>query len=469
MAAASNQSYQYDVCFSFAGENRAYVEQVATELRKAGVSIFYDLYEQTNLWGKDLYVHLDEVYRHRAKYCVMFISEHYSRKLWTNHERRSAQARAFSENREYILPVRFDHTEVPGLPPTVGYLSLDNLSPAELASLIKQKLDENVDEEKPNAAPQHAAQAAVAEPAQSPLEKLQTYIVDDRHRIALYQLVVDQREALVAQLSEEEFPLAGAATIDDIQARMHKYEALVVPVLDFFVAGCRWSTPNQFSLWTDFIQRVADSNGRRTGQFNPILAKLRLYPALLFTYAAGIVCVADNRYPMLHNLFNTNITEKDTDEEIALSRALSVHNILSNDVFNKFPGYERYYVPFNEYLFRFFQEPLRTYFIDERRYETAFDRFEIMLALVHAHLRDKEYRQRYGDDGGFGGIWGPLGRFAWKVAHDRKSPLARIGIEAQDASAQWPPIAAGMFDGSLDRFTQIHQAITENASRIARF
>lgn len=99
MAAASNQSYQYDVCFSFAGENRAYVEQVATELRKAGVSIFYDLYEQTNLWGKDLYVHLDEVYRHRAKYCVMFISEHYSRKLWTNHERRSAQARAFSENR----------------------------------------------------------------------------------------------------------------------------------------------------------------------------------------------------------------------------------------------------------------------------------------------------------------------------------------------------------------------------------
>src|SRR5439155_17461115 len=95
-------AFEYDVCLSFAGENRSYVTRVATYLRAKGARVFYDLYEQTTLWGKDLYAHLDDIYRNKARFCVMFISEAYGRKLWTNHERQSAQARAFHSNQEYI-------------------------------------------------------------------------------------------------------------------------------------------------------------------------------------------------------------------------------------------------------------------------------------------------------------------------------------------------------------------------------
>jgi hypothetical protein len=125
---------------SFAGEDRAYAERVATALRRRGIRVFYDRYEQVELWGKDLYSHLDYVYRHSARYCVLFISAAYGEKLWTNHERRSAQARAFSENKEYVLPVRFDDTEIPGLAPTVGYLDVCRLNPRDLASRIVEKL-----------------------------------------------------------------------------------------------------------------------------------------------------------------------------------------------------------------------------------------------------------------------------------------------------------------------------------------
>src|SRR5690348_10215742 len=114
----------YDVALSFAGEDREYVDQVATYLRRAGVEVFYDKYEQVDLWGKDLYEHLSDVYQNRARYTVMFVSRPYAEKLWPRHERRGAQARAFRECREYILPARFDDTEVPGLPKTVGYLDL---------------------------------------------------------------------------------------------------------------------------------------------------------------------------------------------------------------------------------------------------------------------------------------------------------------------------------------------------------
>lgn len=134
--------FEYDVCLSFAGEDRDYVSQTAHILRNKGIRVFYDEYEEAELWGKDLYAHLHEVYSSFARYCVVFISQHYAKKLWTNHERRAAQERAFKESTEYILPARFDDTRVPGLPDTVGYINLKNRTPDSLADLISEKLGE---------------------------------------------------------------------------------------------------------------------------------------------------------------------------------------------------------------------------------------------------------------------------------------------------------------------------------------
>ena len=47
-----SQRYRYDVALSFAGEDRHYVERVAKELQRRGIRVFYDKYEQTELWGK---------------------------------------------------------------------------------------------------------------------------------------------------------------------------------------------------------------------------------------------------------------------------------------------------------------------------------------------------------------------------------------------------------------------------------
>jgi len=132
--------HRYDIALSFAGENRAIVENYAILLTQKKVVVFYDKNEQADLWGKDLYEKLDEIYRKQAKFCVIFISEHYAQKLWTTHERKSAQARAFVENREYILPVKLDDTELPGLRETVGYIDLRKMSISDLVHLTLQKL-----------------------------------------------------------------------------------------------------------------------------------------------------------------------------------------------------------------------------------------------------------------------------------------------------------------------------------------
>ena len=134
------REFAYDVGLSFAGEQRDYVESVADALRSRGISVFLDKYERAALWGKNLYEHLCDVYQNRCRYCILFVSADYARKVWTNHERKSAQARAISEKSEYILPARFDDTEVDGLLKTISYIDLRETSPDELVEITVAKI-----------------------------------------------------------------------------------------------------------------------------------------------------------------------------------------------------------------------------------------------------------------------------------------------------------------------------------------
>ena len=137
-AVPENEDYQ--VALSFAGEQRDYVEEVARHLAARSIAVFYDGFEAAQLWGKDGAEAFHEVYSARATYVVMFISKDYADKAWTRHERRSALSRMLKEEEEYILPVRFDDTPIPGLSDTTLYLNADDFSPAELSAEIAKKL-----------------------------------------------------------------------------------------------------------------------------------------------------------------------------------------------------------------------------------------------------------------------------------------------------------------------------------------
>lgn len=135
---------KYDVALSFAGEDRKYADDLARLLQAAGLSVFYDLFEQHTLWGKDLYSYLAEIYRDQARFVVLFASESYVRKAWTKHERMHAQARAFSQDDEYILPLRIDDTAIPGIPETMGFIDLRQHTISEVVTLIERKLGRGV-------------------------------------------------------------------------------------------------------------------------------------------------------------------------------------------------------------------------------------------------------------------------------------------------------------------------------------
>lgn len=132
--------FEYDVAVSFAGENRATAERFAELLKAEGFSVFYDFWNKADLWGRNLYLHLAEVYSKKARYCVMFLSAAYAKKAWPRHEMQAAQERAFRENEEYILPVRIDDTALPGIGETVAYLDLRRETIEEVAQIAAEKI-----------------------------------------------------------------------------------------------------------------------------------------------------------------------------------------------------------------------------------------------------------------------------------------------------------------------------------------
>ena len=138
--ASEEPTYEFDVAVSFAGEDRELVEEIVSRLKDAGVRVFYDTDYQAAMWGEDLVEYLDQVYRLKARYAIMFISRFYAEKMWTRHERRSALARALEQRSAYVLPVRLDSTALEGLRPTLGYLDARLVGPDGIVSATLAKL-----------------------------------------------------------------------------------------------------------------------------------------------------------------------------------------------------------------------------------------------------------------------------------------------------------------------------------------
>ena len=135
--------HSFDVALSFSGAQRVFVSEVAGHLKTLGVKVFFDEFGKSGLWGANLVEEFQEIYEHRSRYVVIFVSVEYLESKWTSLERRSAIDGAMTRNQQRVLPVRFDDVALPGLSSSVGYLSASEYSTAALASLIAKKVSES--------------------------------------------------------------------------------------------------------------------------------------------------------------------------------------------------------------------------------------------------------------------------------------------------------------------------------------
>ncbi len=132
---------KYDVAISFAREDSVPAEALASALKRLGVSVYYYRFEKGKGLGTDLHLKLIDIFQNQSRYCVILTSKHYLNE-WTEIEFAAAWARKITNReKDYILPVRLDNTDIPGLLPTTEYLEWPPEDEESIARAIANKLN----------------------------------------------------------------------------------------------------------------------------------------------------------------------------------------------------------------------------------------------------------------------------------------------------------------------------------------
>jgi hypothetical protein len=273
---------------------------------------------------------------------------------------------------------------------------------------------------------------------------LKRYLPDPGARIRLHDLVHDETERLVAQLTNSAFPAeTNLAAAEEVQRRVTRYDALTETLRSILITGCYWGDRVQIPIWVACLQRVANANDPTSG-FTYLLA-LRRYPALVLLYAAGLAAVAAGRYDTLTALLIEPQVRDDNYKRRPICSEIFPDGVMKQDIGWVLAGMNRHFTPVSEHLFALFRDPMREYKPGKDDYERTFDRFEYLLGLVHADIK----RRVYDNDK----LIGPVGCFAWRGRHSLGQSGIRKEIqeELDAAAANWPPIKAGLFGGSFER------------------
>lgn len=269
------------------------------------------------------------------------------------------------------------------------------------------------------------------------------YLVDPAFRIRLRDLVHDETEQLYGELRNLDF-CAGmdGNAVKPIGDQARTYEALTETLQAILVTGCYWGDQEHAKLWVGVMERIAQSPTNARGSYFP------LFPALFIFYSAGLAAIAAENYEVLAVLLTKPVLQVN-DESRPLVQFLYPSKIANQNSAQCLPGMDRHHTPMSDYLHERLPSSLKDFLLDEKNFDRAFNRLEYLISLVFCDLRLKAG----------GRVWGPLGRFGWQGCYGGQKPICVIfDEEIAVQGSEWPPLRAGLFDGSIERLKEVKTA-----------
>jgi hypothetical protein len=135
--------HDFEVALSFPGEARALIEPIVVALeREIGPNAyFYDSNYVSQLARPSLDMLLQDIYGHRSKLVVVFLSGDYQRKEWCSIEFRAVQEIIMKRDRKKIMFVKMDDGPVDGVFKTDGFVDGRKFSPEDIARFIQERIE----------------------------------------------------------------------------------------------------------------------------------------------------------------------------------------------------------------------------------------------------------------------------------------------------------------------------------------
>ena len=254
---------------------------------------------------------------------------------------------------------------------------------------------------------------------------VQELLGDERHRLKLYEAVAAEVRRVLNSTTDDSLPLQGPWSEDAFKDRVTKYDGLLRDLVRVQALLGFWGMSAPVRSVTLAPKRLCGPFVTKTGTTGWLA--LRWYPALLILYSGGIAAVAAERYDNLREILLCSVSGGRSGREEPFVRAVTEGSDDVAQVFGLLPGHDRQHVPRSKYLYQLLQPLLDDLLFLGSDYEAAFDRFETLYALEHAHQYEAEG----------GRCWGPIGRFGWKVDRGQGGPLALLLSDAERQGAKY--------------------------------
>lgn len=289
-----------------------------------------------------------------------------------------------------------------------------------------------------------------------------TYIKEllssQKAEIRIHDFITSELRRFISLSEEVGFDTNEQYSDDKFLERISSYEECSKDIGVITSTISYWATEHETKILTKVISRISDRLIENKNGITTWLS-LRWYPLVFILYQAGISAIENKNYKSLAAMLYTTIDDSNnrgSKTYFTVKLANEITKLAEYKLFNKIPNHERFYTPLSEYLHKQLQPMLDDQFFLGQGYESVFDEFEVMYSLTVADLKKQTE----------GITWGPIGRFGWKNRTQMNSPFNKILSEAAALKNEWPPLKAGMFGGSYERFEQVANKIKENLTHL---
>jgi hypothetical protein len=478
MTVSAQQSGAGHVFISYVHEDRASVDKLQEILDSAGIPVWRDT---EDLWpGEDWRLKIRRAITNESLTFIACFSKNSNARELTYQNEELVLAIEQLRKRPpggtpWLIPIRLDDCVIPEYEIGAGRL-LDSLQAVDLfgenRELAASRLIASIMRILATAAPGMPVTAKVGSSSEIATQ-VKEILLDPARRIELHDLVTtianDCRKTLVDQTR---FPLNYSGDTKSVifhaANQTAEYWQAIKPLAEILATGCAWSEPRHEQLWTTVARSIANTV-KPTGGLS-ILLNLRRFPTVALLYVVGIASIYSENYGALRAVAIDAKVRTEHKGDLPLVgvshvwRPFENNELLSNilayrasdpnadkwsddDLLDDLSAHRlgNRYTPVSDYLHDLLRDTFQFLLPNDDDYTEIFDRLEVFLAALAIDVRHLYKKTDVFTDG----PW--FGSFTWRGSSSRTPIEAQMKADLYEVGANWPPIQAGLFGGSVDR------------------
>ncbi|WP_405728921.1 caspase family protein [Streptomyces sp. NBC_01537] len=295
--------------------------------------------------------------------------------------------------------------------------------------------------------------------------QLKRALPDPVRRIEVFDLVDRAVAEVVGYCTLDRRPVSGQVFADNIRVfvdNIRGYRADSDTLLHLLATGVFHDDGSHDALWLRAVTRLSRLRDKNIQSFQDDLERLRLYPALLATWAMGIAAILGQHEQLMARLLTRPTWQPPFDSNrhrqtpaIYLNPVLVIYGNAIHEVCRADNG-SKYIYPQSHFIRQELRDIFRLMEPDDIAYAEACNRFEFLASMISMDSEPEFYANPWPGEFLLDSNWG----------------YEEIGLAsqiAQEISPSWPLVTGGAFGGDPVRAEKAFKALAEYRAKQPRW